>query len=309
MVDSSRGVRTIVGSLLDELRLRPWRPADVNAALASLVVNFDDSGLATISRLRSGMALFNLRLASQTPVARRSRLGRVAPGAYTETPTSEGRVRLLSAVAAFADRVEVHAPISTDGSYRGRLAFDVPRRIARCAGIPMAEPGDRLSGAFKHAFFDDEALITEARRARLEFVARRGAWIVLEPRATPPTEHASSFSREVGRALVAARDAERSRLRDPPRDAIERMRARGRLAAARGAIGRSRLRCAIGWVDAFAPFRGGPNCFRRTLLEIALDGGAAREAVVFGLDVGKTGHATLKDAEELPFDVAFEFPP
>ncbi len=83
------------------------------------------------------------------------------------------------------------------------------------------------------------------------------------------------------------------------------MRAHGReTRRSRGRVGRSRLRRAIGWVDAAFP--GGPNCFRRTLMEIALDAGAAGETLVFGLDVGKTGHVAFKNAEDHAFDVAFE---
>jgi hypothetical protein len=84
------------------------------------------------------------------------------------------------------------------------------------------------------------------------------------------------------------------------------MRARGATATARGPIGRARLRRAIGWVDALAP--GGANCYRRALLEIALDAGAARETVVFGLDVGRTGHIAFEDREERTFDVSFAVP-
>jgi hypothetical protein len=48
------------------------------------------------------------------------------------------------------------------------------------------------------------------------------------------------------------------------------------------------------------------NCYRRTLVELALDAGAAHETLVFGLDVGKTGHVAFKDREDVAFDVTFE---
>jgi hypothetical protein len=55
--------------------------------------------------------------------------------------------------------------------------------------------------------------------------------------------------------------------------------------------------------------RSGPNCFRRTLLELSLDAGAARERIVFGLDVGRTGHVTFKGREDRSFDVVYELGP
>ena len=53
---------------------------------------------------------------------------------------------------------------------------------------------------------------------------------------------------------------------------------------------------------------GGASCYRRILLESALDAGAARETVVFGLDVGSTGHVAFEDREERAFDVSFAIP-
>lgn len=49
---------------------------------------------------------------------------------------------------------------------------------------------------------------------------------------------------------------------------------------------------------------GGPNCYRRVLLETALDAGAAKEKIVFGLRAGGTlrsGHAwfsSRRDGDE-----------
>jgi hypothetical protein len=44
-------------------------------------------------------------------------------------------------------------------------------------------------------------------------------------------------------------------------------------------------------------------------MELALDRGAAEETLVFGLDVGTTGHVAFKDTEERHFDVLFEIGP
>ncbi|MBX3220706.1 MAG: hypothetical protein KF795_09315 [Labilithrix sp.] len=278
--------------------------SEVDAALASLTVSI--AGDAALIARDAGVALFG----EPTPAAA---VARVAPGAYTETPTSDARVRVLEAAAAIAPRIEVHAPAVSDGTHRGRLAIDLPRRAARAVGFAAAEPGDRFSGRFVHAFFDDEAILEEAARAGLDFVARRGAWVILDGAAraragrVAKAERAEPFRREVLRALAIVRRAERLRLANAPERAVRAMRERGSREPARGPVGRARLRRAIGWVDA--AYLGGPNCFRRTLTEIALDAGAARETLVFGLDLGRTGHVAFKDSEERTFDVAFEVPP
>lgn len=300
--------------LLAELAGR-HAPARVDAALAALRVRREGDAIVVTrepdATRAAGSPLFGAaRGGAQEAVS----VARVAPGAYPETPTSEARVRVLEAAACLARRVEVHAPAAADGTYRGRLAIDLPRRAARALGLAAAEPGDRFSGRFVHAFFDDEALVEEAARAGLAFVARRGAWILLEARGDrdrerrdADLERAAPFRRELAHALAVAREAERLRRSRSPEQAVRAMRERGRREAARGPIGRARLRRAIGWVDAAA--LGGPNCFRRTLMESALDAGAARETLVFGLDLGRTGHVAFKDSEDRAFDVAFEIPP
>jgi hypothetical protein len=58
------------------------------------------------------------------------------------------------------------------------------------------------------------------------------------------------------------------------------------------------LQRAIAWVDACL----GANCFRRTLLETALDRGAAHEPVSLGFSAGEksplSGHAWLGAEEQ-----------
>ena len=225
---------------------------------------------------------------------------RFEPGVYASIAPSAARVRALARASTHATTVEVHAP-TTHGAYLGRLARDAPRRLLERLGLPAAEPGRRGTTTL---FFDDEALLREAARAGLVVIARRGAWLILQ-RGDAPREAPDPFALEVIRALRVIREAE-SRRHDPPARAVREMRARGRTRPARGPIGRARLRRAIGWVDAaLRP----PNCLRRTLAEIALDAGAAGETLVFGLDVGTTGHVAFAGAEERTFDVAFEVPP
>lgn len=320
----------MIRRLIEELRAA-YSDADVERALATLVVRRDQDALV-VSRAGGGARLFPVEatLASLGADAseRMRTVARVEPGVYVETPSRGARVRLLEALAELARRVEVHAPIATGSTHRGRLVIDNARRALRSLGVSTAEPGDRFGRhlqemhdaraqaigdfraterGFVHAFFDDEPLITEAARAGLAFVIRRGPWIVFERSALARQEKAAPFAREVARVLRVIHEAERRRTHEPPQGAVAAMRARGTRARARGPIGRARLRRAIGWVDAAFP--AGPNCFRRTLVEVALDAGAASETLVFGLDVGKTGHVAFKDAEDRTFDVAFEIPP
>jgi hypothetical protein len=180
----------------------------------------------------------------------------------------------------------------------------------RRLGLRTAEPGDRVSDeGVVHLFFDEEPLYREIDDAGLAVVQRSGSTFVLARRLAEPAHDVGAtepFVVELARVLGAARAAERIRMDEPPERALEEMRARGERTAARDAIGRARLRRAIGWVDALMPH--GENCYRRTLLELALDAGAAREPVVFGLDVGRSGHVAFKNREDVPFDVVFEVP-
>lgn len=221
----------------------------------------------------------------------------IAPGVYARTPTRAGRIALLVAAARLAPEVRVHVPL-TNASRVARLVVDVPRRLLRAS----AEPGDRFAGTFVHASFDDEELLREAAGAGLALVTREGSWVVLTRGAHD--EDASSFRAELLRAALVLPGAERLR-HGSPREAVATMRSRGACARARGPIGRARLRRAIGWLDALHR----PNCFRRVLAEIALDGGAAQETLVFGLDVGRTGHVAFAGSEDLTFDIAIAIPP
>ena len=86
----------------------------------------------------------------------------------------------------------------------------------------------------------------------------------------------------------------RSRSSVAPRDLIAVLRSSGATCAARDSHGRERLRRAIRFVDRCFP--SGPNCYRRVLLEIALDSGAASEPLHFGLQFRgepKSGHIWL----------------
>lgn len=228
-------------------------------------------------------------------------------GVYTRIPTREGRVRLLEQARRVArDEVTVHVTVSDERSHAGRLAIDLPRRAMRAIGLPAAEPGDRVGpDRFAHCFFDEEALLEELGQARLVIESRSGFTFTLR-RGQTSREPTASIATEVARVVALVHEVDTRRASEPPERVLAAMRARGAGTAHRGPIGRARLRRAIGWVDAFVP--GGANCYRRVLLEIALDAGAARETIVFGLDVGSTGHVAFEGREERTFDVAFAIP-
>ena len=98
-------------------------------------------------------------------------------------------------------------------------------------------------------------------------------------------------------------EIESARRKCGPRPLLEDLRRRAARAPERGAVRRRCLRRAIAWVDRCL----GANCFRRTLLETALDRGAASEAVSLGFSTGGaqlSGHAWL-GAEEQP--VTYDF--
>jgi hypothetical protein len=217
---------------------------------------------------------------------------------------------LEAARRAARDEVVVHVVIADDKSHVGRLAIDLPRRVLRRAGVRTAEPGDRFGpDAYGHCFFDDESLLEEIARAGLTIAKRRGSELTLTraPVERGAVEGAASFATELRRVASMVREVDARRMNEPPQSVLEAMRARGRTASARGPVGRARLRRAVGWIDALRP--GGASCYRRVLLETALDAGAANETVVFGLDVGSTGHVAFEDREDRTFDVAFAIPP
>jgi hypothetical protein len=95
----------------------------------------------------------------------------------------------------------------------------------------------------------------------------------------------------VARMLPAV---ERGRRAEGPEPLVERLRARGRGQARRGPDARADLRRVIAAVDRCLP--GEPSCYRRALLEMGLDAGAAGEPLRMGLRVPggpRSGHAWL----------------
>jgi hypothetical protein len=100
--------------------------------------------------------------------------------------------------------------------------------------------------------------------------------------------------REAACVVVALPGVEWGRRVDGPGPLVARLRERGRTMRERSPLERERLRKVISAIDGRVP--GGPNCYRRALLEMSLDGGAARESLHFGLRVPggpRSGHAWL----------------
>ena len=99
------------------------------------------------------------------------------------------------------------------------------------------------------------------------------------------------------RVLAALPRVELARQSFGPGVALDRVRASRRARVRRDVPAREDLRRLIRLADGILP--GPPNCFRRVLIEVALDDAAAHEKVVFGLRAGLTdrsGHAWLEGA-------------
>ena len=111
------------------------------------------------------------------------------------------------------------------------------------------------------------------------------------------------------RVLRAVPEVECGRFADGPAQLVWRMRARGRDARARNPDERRRLRRLISLVDRILP--GAPSCYRRALLEMGLDAGAAKEPLHLGLRVPggpRSGNAWLGMSSEPvgPYDVQLD---
>jgi len=110
---------------------------------------------------------------------------------------------------------------------------------------------------------------------------------------------------DVASVLSVRATVESARARAGPEAAAQVARQLGRQRRRRSATGRGRLRHAIGVVDA--AHRDAGNCYRRALLEIATDAGAAEEELLLGFRSGGgagSGHAWLSSQVPPPgYDV------
>jgi hypothetical protein len=109
---------------------------------------------------------------------------------------------------------------------------------------------------------------------------------------------------EIVRVLARVRKIEVARLQLGPVPAVLLARRMGEKRPVRAGAQRAGLQRAIRWVDRITS--GGPNCLRRSLLELSLDGGAAEELLSMGFRVGgvpKSGHAWLaSESQAVSYD-------
>lgn len=105
---------------------------------------------------------------------------------------------------------------------------------------------------------------------------------------------------ELLRAIIALPAVESTRRTMGFERAVSTMRARGTHRLQRGWSQRLFLQRAIAWLDSHIP--GGTNCYRRVLLELSLDAGAASEPVLIGLNPRggpRSGHVWLASSTPL----------
>lgn len=120
-----------------------------------------------------------------------------------------------------------------------------------------------------------------------------------------------SFIRALGlvpKILPVALKVNGARSRLGPRVLVKDLRALGASCETRSTSERRQLQRAIHFVDRL--FLSGPNCYRRALIEIAMDAGAAREPLHMGLletDVPGSGHAWLGSQENCSHRYQVEF--
>jgi hypothetical protein len=109
-----------------------------------------------------------------------------------------------------------------------------------------------------------------------------------------PLRGAARFCGDLALVLLTSVRVQLWRSRRGPAPLVAELRARGARRRRRNAVERESLRRVIGAVDRCFP--SGGNCYRRALVEIAVDGGAAAEPLHLGFRAGgrpQSGHAWL----------------
>jgi hypothetical protein len=110
----------------------------------------------------------------------------------------------------------------------------------------------------------------------------------------------ASAALEILRVLIALPRVESTRRTRGLEPAVSAMRARGVHCIQREPRQRVFLQRAIAWLDCRIP--GGTNCYRRVLLELSLDAGAASEPILIGLNPRGgpgSGHVWLASTDPL----------
>jgi hypothetical protein len=99
---------------------------------------------------------------------------------------------------------------------------------------------------------------------------------------------------ELARVLLLLPSVELGRVTEGPGPLVQRLRERGLRARRRTESEQARFKQTISRIDAHLP--DGGNCYRRSLLRIALDPAAAKETFFLGLNAAcapMSGHAWL----------------
>ena len=227
-----------------------------------------------------------------------------ASDVFASIPGRENRARVLRRAGELLraeGRVFVQAMVP-DHWLRAAVLDGAREVTARLRGT-RHERGDRWISrgtehvrVFRHVFPDDEAIVDELEHASLSFVARCGSYVVAQKcvesrREQPPPRALVHEARNVFRALP---HVDHVRKTHGPKPAATLLRSEAASAPRRDARGRARLARAIALCDRLYPF-GRAGCYRRALLEIALDAGAASEPLHLGL-ADPEGHAWLPRA-------------
>jgi hypothetical protein len=116
----------------------------------------------------------------------------------------------------------------------------------------------------------------------------------------------AAFADEMMEVAILLREVEEARLREGPEALLKRLRPLGAKRAPRTLSQRQRLSRNVTRIDRL--LHGESNCYRRSLVQVALDRDAASQPFVLGLDVpasGVKGHAWLEGNERAGFDVEF----
>jgi len=117
------------------------------------------------------------------------------------------------------------------------------------------------------------------------------------------------LARDLRDAARLLREVDADRWNEGPAALVSRMRDRGAKALPRSPESRKRHESVVYRLDQV--IAGGPNCYRRALVRLALDPEAAEEPFILGLNVppaGSTpsGHAWVEGSEQPdPHDVEF----
>jgi 2-polyprenyl-3-methyl-5-hydroxy-6-metoxy-1,4-benzoquinol methylase len=200
---------------------------------------------------------------------------------------------------------------------RGRLTRAIFSAWGRDPGDSFAWHGPPPVAALHNVAADERAVVLEARAAGLTWKARVGTYVVtcrddarrdvgdaetrredtgrerLQATTRPSFPPAPDpLALELARVAFKFRLVERARRELGPKDAASVARRLGEDAPRRDALGRAQLRRAIAVFDRAVP--RGAGCYRRVLLEAALDAGAATETIHLGLHRNeRSGHAWL----------------